>query len=221
MRYCIKCHTEISGDLKFCPLCQHELQIKDTTVEDLYPSEVIKRTNSHMLLKVFGFISLVVSILAIFFNMVLPSNTLWSLIVVVIMGFVWLSIAVAIKKHRNILKYLWYQIVIIGVLTIFIDAMTGHRGWAITFVIPIMLTAAMLVMYLLSKILHLQVGDYMIYLLLDALFGMIPLIFLFSNQLISDIPSLVCILTSIVSVVALVIFEGRNMMSELKRRLHV
>ena len=99
--------------------------------------------------------------------------------------------------------------------------MTGAHGWAITFVIPIILTLAMVVMYVVSKVLHLQVGDYMIYLLIDALFGLIPLVLLLTGQVFTDIPSLICILTSIISVVGLVIFEGNNMVSELKRRLHL
>ena len=221
MKHCSKCHIDVIGNVNFCPLCQHELQVKDRQIEDIYPTEIERRSNSHIIIKIFGFISIIVSILAVFFNIILPTTTLWSVTVVGVMGCVWLSLAVAIKKHRNILKYLWYQMMIITILAIFVDAMTGQRGWAITFVVPIMLTVAMLVMYLLSKILHLQVGDYMIYLLLDALFGIIPFIFLFTNHLTTDIPALVCILTSIISVVGLIIFEGRNMMSELKRRLHV
>lgn len=221
MKYCSKCHTDIMGNLVFCPLCQNELQIKDNHIEDLYPTKIEKRSNNHMLLKVFGFIAMITSILAIFFNKALGSKTFWALIVIVVMGFTWLSIATAIKKHGNILKYVWNQMLIITVLTVIVDGLTGQHGWAITFVVPTMLTVAMIVMYLLSKILHLQVGDYMIYLLLDALFGIIPLIFLRTRHLITDIPAWICILTSIISVVGLIIFEGKNMMSELKRRLHV
>ena len=222
MRYCDKCKVEVRGSQEFCPLCQHELQIKDASDnEDVYPNQVQKRFNNHMLLKVFGFIGLSASILAVFFNIILPSESLWSLIVVVVMACLWLSLAMAIKKHKNILKYLWQQMIIITLLTICIDALTGQHGWAISFVLPIILTVAMIVMYLLSKILHLQVGDYMIYLLLDALFGIIPLILVNTQKLISDIPSLICILTSIISVVALVIFEGKSIISELNRRLHI
>lgn len=222
MRYCDKCKVEVRGRQEFCPLCQHELQIKGASdSEDVYPNQVQKRFNNHMLLKVFGFIGLSASILAVFFNIILPSESLWSLIVVAVMACLWLSLAMAIKKHKNILKYLWQQMIIITLLTICIDALTGQHGWAISFVLPIILTVAMIVMYLLSKILHLQVGDYMIYLLLDALFGIIPLILVNTQKLISDIPSLICILTSIISVVALVIFEGKSIISELNRRLHI
>lgn len=220
MSYCSKCHIEVKGNLNFCPLCQNELQDKDKKREDIYP-RVESRSSSHMLLKIFGFIAMVSSILAVFFNLILPSKTAWSILVIGIMGFVWLSLAVAIKKHRHVVKYLWYQIMILGLLTIFIDCMTGNHGWAISIVIPFLLITAMIVMSILSKILHLQAGDYLIYLLLDALVGIIPYIFILSGDAISDIPSIICILASIISIVRIVIFEGRTMMSELKRRLHV
>lgn len=222
MKYCDKCLVQVRGSQEFCPLCQRELQIKEGKKdEDLYPSHVEKHFNNHMLLKVFGFIGLSVSILAVFFNIILPSKSMWSLIVVVVMACSWISLATAIRKHKNILKHLWQQMIIITVLTICIDALTGHHGWAVSFVLPILLTVAMFFMYILSKLLHMAVGDYMIYILLDALFGIIPLILINTMELISDIPSLICIITSIICVVALIIFEGKNILSELDRRLHI
>lgn len=220
MSYCSKCQIEIRGHLTFCPLCQNELQDKNEKVENLYP-KVEPRSKSHMLLKIFGFIALVISILAIFLNLILPSTTLWSILVVGILGFVWLSLAVAIKKHRHIMKYLWYQIMILSLLSIFVDYMTGKNGWSMSIVIPCLLITAMIVMSILPKILHMQVGDYLIYLLLDALIGIIPFIFIMTGDAISHIPSIICILVSLISVIGIVIFEGKTMMGELKRRLHV
>ena len=219
MKYCNKCKVKVMGDLTACPLCQNELQGEMT--EQIYPPKLEKRFNNHMVLKCFGFISIIASILAVFFNIIMKSESWWSLIVVLCFGFVWVSLATAIIKHRNIVKYLFYQALIISVFLSFLDHATGAHGWAITFVIPIILTLAMVVMYVVSKVLHLQVGDYMIYLLIDALFGLIPLVLLLTGQVFTDIPSLICILTSIISVVGLVIFEGNNMVSELKRRLHI
>ncbi|MBP3887422.1 MAG: hypothetical protein J6F30_07170 [Cellulosilyticum sp.] len=220
MSYCDKCQIEVKGNIRFCPLCQNELQIQNKKMENFYPV-VEPRSNSHMLLKVFGFIALVISILAVFFNIIFPTGRLWSVLVMGIMGFVWLSLSVAIKKHRHIMKYLWYQIMIFSLLTIFIDYMTGNYGWAMSIVIPCLLTTAMIVMSILPKVLHLQVGDYLIYLLLDALIGIVPFIFMVIGDAITDIPSMICILTSMISVAGMIIFEGKKMMSELKRRLHV
>lgn len=221
MKYCTKCKVDVTGDLTFCPLCQSELLLEGEIKESIFP--VIKEENAknYLVLKILGFISISASILSVFFNIILSSSSWWSLIVVVTVSAVWISLAIAIIKHRDLLKYLLYQSVIICLFAVFLDYITGQQGWAITFVVPIVFTLAMIVMYLLSKILHLQVGDYMIYLLLDALFGIIPILFLVTDKLQTDMPSIVCILGSIISVVGLVVFEGKNMLSELKRRLHV
>lgn len=221
MKYCSKCKVEVIGDMAFCPLCQSELLLQGEVRENIYPTIKEHYTANHMVLKILEFISIIIGILSIFFNIILPSSICWSLIVLVTLGGGWLSIRVAILKHRNLVKYFLNQSVIICIFAMVIDYITGHNGWAITFVVPTIFSLAMIVMYLLSKILHLQAGDYMIYLLLDGLFGIFPLLFLITDKVQTDIPSLVCILISIISVAGLIVFEGNAMLSELKRRLHV
>lgn len=221
MKYCSKCKTHITGSLTYCPLCQSELVVVNEKVEELYPTKYEIDMTNHMILKIFAFISVVVSILSIFINLMIPSRIWWSLIIVMTFVCLWVSLLSAISKRKNMLEYLLYQSIIISLFSLFLDHFTGHYGWAIDFVIPVIFTLAIIVMYMLSKLLHLQAGEYMIYLLLDALFGIVPVIFLATGSVRYTIPSLICIMVSIISVMALIIFEGRTMFSELKRRLHI
>lgn len=221
MKYCSKCKTHIAGALTYCPLCQNELITLDGQVEIFYPNSYENDRTSHMILKTFAFISVVVSILCVFINMIIPAKIWWSLIVIVTFGCLWLSLSIAISKHKNILKYLLHQSIVISLFSLFLDYFTGSYGWAINFVIPVVFTLAMILMYTLSKILHLQAGEYIIYVLLDALFGIIPIFFLMTEQIKYRMPSFICILVSLISVTALIVFEGRIMLSELKRRLHI
>lgn len=221
MKYCNKCKTHITGSLTYCPLCQSELVVIDEKVEELYPMAYESDAANYMILKIFAFISVVVSILSVFMNIIIPTKVWWSLIVVATFICLWISLSIAISKHKNILKYLLHQSIIISLFSIFLDYFTGRYGWSINFVIPVIFTLAMIVMYILSKILRLQAGEYMIYLLLDALFGIIPILFLVTDSVKYTVPSFICILVSLISVTALIIFEGRTMMSELKRRLHI
>ena len=221
MKYCNKCKTHITGSLTYCPLCQSELVVIDEKVEELYPMTYESDAANYMILKIFAFISVVVSILSVFMNIIIPTKVWWSLIVVATFICLWISLSIAISKHKNILKYLLHQSIIISLFSIFLDYFTGRYGWSINFVITVIFTLAMIVMYILSKILRLQAGEYMIYLLLDALFGIIPILFLVTDSVKYTVPSFICILVSLISVTALIIFEGRTMMSELKRRLHI
>lgn len=222
MKYCPKCKVNIQGPLSYCPLCQTELLRKEEQPEEeLFPNTYNLYASKHMVLRTLGFLSLTVAILSFAINFLFITSFCWSFIVITIIGGIWISIGVAISKHRNILKYLFYQSLIICLFALFIDYLTGSTGWSIDFVLPIIFTCAMTIMYLLTKILHLQAGDYIIYLLLDALFGIVPLLFITLNWVDYQLPSILCILVSIISLSALVIFEGKTIYEELHRRLHV
>lgn len=221
MKRCKKCKVDTIGPLIYCPLCQSELIVIDASEEEIFPAKQGAQYTNHMVLKVFAVISIIVAIVSVFVNIVIPTKIWWSLIVVATLVCAWISLSIAISKRKNILKYLLHQSIVINVFAIVLDCFTGFNGWSITFVIPIIFTLAMVVMYILSKILHLQAADYIIYLLLDALFGIIPIIFLVTNSVKTDIPSLICIMGSIISVTILIVFEGKAMRSELNRRLHI
>ena len=101
---------------------------------------------------------------------------------------------------------------IICIFTIFLDTYIGFTGWSLDIVMPIVFMAAMILMYFLSKILRLKASDYIIYLLIDALFGILPLILILcglANHIVLSI------------VLALLIFEGKAMLEELNKRFHV
>lgn len=221
MRYCEKCKIHIKGDHDQCPLCQCELSVREHEVEQVFPIVSARADRYQLVVKVVTFLVLVVSVISLVFDIILPVEGWWSLVIIATLGSIWLSVVTAIFKHKNILKYLLYQSVIISLFAVFIDYRIGWYGWSIAYVLPILLTVLMVVMYVLSKVLKLETGDYMIYLLLDGLFGIIPIIFIRLGTLQSEIPSYICIIASIVSIIALIVFEGRNMYGELKRRLHV
>ncbi|PHV72225.1 hypothetical protein CS063_01750 [Sporanaerobium hydrogeniformans] len=221
MKTCEKCGVQLKGKGNNCPLCQNELIGSNEGEEAVFPLNDQRQKETHMVIKVINFMMLCVGIMSVFFNVLYPVEIWWSLIVVLTLIGVRVSLFIAIAKHKNILKYLWNQSLVIIAFAIVIDYISGNHGWAITFVLPIIFTLAMIIMYLISKILHLQVGDYMIYLLLDAVFGIIPILFLLLQSVTTAIPSLICIMVSIISVIALISFEGPSMYSELKRRLHV
>lgn len=221
MKVCEKCKINVVGTRTYCPLCQSELAVHDNCQNEIFPVLPPSEDRYYLLFRVLTFISITGAAISVLFNMMFSRESWWSLIVVATLGCVWTSVIIAIFKHKNILKYVLYQSLVILIFMIFLDYRMAWRGWSITYVLPLIFTVTMIVMYILSKVLRLETGDYMIYLLLDALFGIIPIIFVGTDAVGTDIPSLICIVASIISVTALIVFEGRNMYGELKRRLHV
>ena len=72
-----------------------------------------------------------------------------------------------------------------------------------------------------ARVRHLQIEDYIAYMLIDILFGAVSLILLLTGVVGSVIPSVICIALSAVFLSALLIFHGNSLMSEISRRMHM
>ncbi len=87
--------------------------------------------------------------------------------------------------------------------------------------IPTICVGAMIVMAVAAKILKIGVSDLIIYLLVDGIFGFVPVIFLILGQVDVGYPSVICVACSAINLLALIVFEGDNMKNELKKRMHI
>lgn len=133
----------------------------------------------------------------------------------------WLSLFIIIRKKNNIPKTILWQVFLIGILSVLWDASMGWRGWSLDYVIPSICVGAMIVMAIAAKLLKTEVRDLIVYLMVDVIFGFIPIIFLLFGSLNVIFPSVICVATSAISLAALIIFEGDNMKSELNKRMHI
>lgn len=221
MKYCSKCKLSVVGQRKYCPLCQRELQSSGTNDRDVFPKIPTMFHQYNVFFRILILISVIVSIMSILINLMVPGKTWWSFFVVAGIGCFWLSMAIAISKRRNIPKNILYQVVDVSALAVLWDICTGWRAWSIDYVIPIACTLAMLSLAIIAKVTNLHVKDYIIYLIIDGLFGIVPIVFIITGLLYEQFPSLICIATSIISLTALLLFQGDDMRTELKRRLHI
>jgi hypothetical protein len=76
-------------------------------------------------------------------------------------------------------------------------------------------------MAIISKIRRFPIEDYILYIIIDGLFGVIPILFILFGLLDVLYPTVICIATSIISLSTIMIFEDKKLMAEIKRRLHV
>ena len=79
----------------------------------------------------------------------------------------------------------------------------------------------MIVMAVGAKILKIGVRDLIIYLLIDAIFGFVPALFIIFGWVNVLFPAVICVGASIISLSALILFEGDNMKTELRKRMHI
>ena len=221
MKFCSKCKLSVVGQRKYCPLCQGGLQDLDTNDNEIFPEIPTIFHKYNLFFRILILVSVIVTVISGMIEMMVSSEIWWSFFVAAGIGCFWLSMTIAISKRRNIPKNILYQVVDISALAVIWDWCTGWRSWSIDYVIPISCTLAMLSMAIIAKVTNLQVKDYIIYLIIDGLFCIVPIIFIFTGVLNERLPSLICAAASVISLAALIVFEGDNMRGELKRRLHL
>ena len=220
MKYCEKCKVSVEGERKRCPLCQRELRGLGGDEPETFPSVPTIYKSHHLFFRILIFASVVAGVVSTIVN-VMAGGVWWSLFVLLGIGCMWAILAVAVVKRRNIPKNVLWQVVLLSLLGVLWDLLTGWRGWSITYVIPILYTAAILAMAVSARVLGLRLEDYLIYVVMDAVLGILPLLFLIFGKLHTPLPSLICVGVSIIALAGLFLFEGERMRTELKRRLHL
>lgn len=220
MKYCNNCNVSVVGKRRICPLCQGRICGKEYK-EEVFPKIVFVYKEYSKFLKYMLLISIIIATLAVSANILLYKTGAWSLFILGILGSVWASLITLINQRKNIPKNIWYQVMTISVIALLWDFLTGWDGWSINYVIPLACVFAMISMVLISKIRKLRIEDYILYIIIDGLFGIVPVIFIITGILDVLYPSVICIATSVISLSTIVIFEDKSLVAEIKRRLHV
>lgn len=220
MKYCNNCKVDVVGNKKSCPLCQETLK-GDKQEEDVFPKISFVYKEHGLFFKIMLLVSIIIATVTVAINILLPQKGAWSLFVLGGLGSVWVSMISAINKRNNIPKNIVYQVMIISVIAVIWDFLTRWKGWSITYVIPLVCSFAMISMATISKVLRLHIEDYILYIIIDGLFGLVQIIFIFTGGLTAIYPSLICIVISIISLSTIIIFEWKKLEAEVKRRLHM
>ncbi|NLK65212.1 MAG: hypothetical protein GX289_08970 [Tissierellia bacterium] len=220
MKFCKSCNVSVVGRRKLCPLCQDRL-IGDKAQEEVFPKISFVYKEYSVFFKIMLLITVITATISVALNILLPGRGAWSLFILGGLSSVWASLINLINQRKNIPKNIVYQVMTISVIVIIWDFVTGWKGWSINYVIPLVCVFAMISMAIISKIRKLFIQDYILYIIIDGLFGIIPIIFILFGFLDVLLPSIICISTSIISLSTIIIFESKSLKAEIKRRLHV
>lgn len=220
MKYCNNCNVNVVGKRKICPLCQDRLT-GDKSSEEVFPKVSFVYREYSMFFKVILLITIITATVSVGINILLPDTGAWSVFILGGLGSVWASLITLLNQRKNIPKNIVYQVMTISVMALIWDFLIGWRGWSINYVIPLACVFAMISMAIISKIRRFPIEDYILYIIIDGLFGVIPILFILFGFLDVLYPTVICIATSIISLSTIMIFEDKKLMAEIKRRLHV
>lgn len=221
MQSCIHCHIEIKGEHTVCPLCASILEDKGDSREDVFPHIPTIYQEFNIFIRILILVSIVGVVASFAINMIFTEESRWSVLVAAGVLCMWISLFFIIRNKNNIAKTIILQVGIIGILSVIWDGSMGWIGWSIDYVIPTVCVLAMIVMAVGAKILKIGVRDLIIYLLIDVFFGFVPAVFILFGWVNVLFPSVICVAVSVISLSAMILFEGDNMKTELNKRMHI
>ena len=221
MQNCVNCKVNIRGNHNICPLCGGLLQDNMEQTKDVYPQIPTIYQEFNLFIRIMLLVSISTIIISVAVNEIFTRTSNWSILVVAGILCMWISMFVILRKKSNIPKTILWLIVIISVLSVLWDWKMGWIGWSIDYVIPVVCVGAMIVMAISAKMLKISVRDLTIYLLVDGIFGFVPVLFIVFGWVQVKYPSILCVAASAISLTALILFEGDNMKAELDKRMHI
>ncbi|MDR1117104.1 MAG: DUF6320 domain-containing protein [Oscillospiraceae bacterium] len=219
MRYCDKCKVEVRGAARRCPLCQHTLSGK--TGSPVYPVIVSIYKAHELMFKVMIFASAFIAVISLAINLMVRDAGFWSLFVLLGLSCFWLIFGLGMRKRRNLPKNIVYQVFVVSIISIVWDFITGWRGWSVDFIIPITCVLAMLAMLLVAWIQKIAASEYITCLVADAIFGLLPLVLYLLDLTNVVIPSILCCAISLISLIAIILFQWKTIKLELMKRFHL
>lgn len=219
MKYCEVCQMHIAGRRERCPLC-HSIVTGEASPETFPHIPARRHLYRKFFLALLG-LSLLTLLVCGLINYLVSPGHWWVLIVAAGLGCMWVGLFIIYKKRKNVPKTVLYQVVVAMAIVILWDYLTGWHHWSIDYVLPIVCAAAMLVMVIVPWFMPRYMGDRVVYVLLDGLLCAIPTILWLTGNVHVFVPSLVCMIVGIVSIILILILERRRAFVELKRRLHI
>ena len=223
MDYCENCKASIKGDWEICPLCQTSMkqensEDKKTGTSFLNDPLLFNRDQAK---QTFFRVSLLLILLYFIAQLFYPFKFFGLEYILFGLFITWTLGIIFVRKRRNLAKVITYYLLLISLATIYFDYLFGWRGWSITFVVPIISMSALLAIFIAMQVINLKVQDYVLYLQLAALFGLIPLLFLIMNWVGHPLPSLLSVILSIIMFIGVLIRYRKLLIRELQKRMHI
>lgn len=221
MRRCPECDIDVEGTWARCPLCAAPLD--GSATPSPFPSVplVFSRRRLQRILFLAS-LAVIVGSLAIqlLFRRDDPDigvlRSIWLGIAAM-----WLVVLAAVRTRRNIAKSAVYVVLILGLVCVYWDYLTGWPGWSLTFAVPIICAGSIIALLITVRATRMNVGDHILYSGLTVILGLAPLVFLALGLVSDPWPSLASGLLSAVLLVVLVRTRGDAARHELAKRLHL
>jgi hypothetical protein len=222
MLRCEHCKVSLPGTQSCCPLCQSKPVGNPDGSRDRFPLlPESRRTVSRALVTWLAFVSVCAAAICITINITVPAGGWWSMFVLAGVASLWIDFAVVLKKQKNLPKSIIWQVIVVSLMAFVWDIFTAYKGWSLEYVLPILSASAMLALTVVAKARSLDIQDYILYLVIACVFGIVSFVLILTGAVRVVIPSAVNFCAAVVFLAFLLFFEGKALWAEIQRRLHL
>lgn len=220
MSKCKNCNIEVLDETERCPLCGSVLE-KTIEVENMYPDVRIKARKMVLISKIYLFCAILVEALLLFLNARQDSQIWWSVIVGLILFYVYMLIRFAILGKSGYKGKIVILTVIAILVVVGIDFVVGYQGWSVNYALPsgIMLIDVGIIVCMIINRRNWQ--SYLMWQIFMILCSIIPLFLRLAGIITVPFLSFLAFACSVFLFLGTVIIGDRRARVELKRRFHI
>lgn len=222
MKTCPYCKIKVGGRTDTCPLCQSPLHEEAEEEEPYWPSFAKLRQMS-LVAKIFLFLILSGCVLcvAIDFLFTEVSHRHWS-VPVLIWVFVWMFMIVHfVKAYKSAPKILLQSMLVLSILTVYTGQFAGFRELAVDLLVPVYCCITLVTNFVFSFIRAQFTENAMICMLCNVVIGVVPYVALMLYRGNAPVAWTISLILSMITFIGLVVFQGKKVLLEIQKRLHM
>jgi hypothetical protein len=222
MKACRNCDIMVDSPIGNCPLCNTALHIVNDSPEiAAFPDLRQKAQKNYLIFRILLVLSLSICIISLTVDLLTPPNLSWSLLVVVNMLYMWIALGSAFLSQRRLGFNVFVQVLSLAALLFVISRLViPIAHWALEYIIPFCFISGTFCITIITVVKRMQVREFVLYFILTALLGFIPLLFVLFDLVSVTWPAIGSAVYSGLSLIGIFIFADHATKMELRKRFH-
>jgi hypothetical protein len=218
---CENCKVQVNSLSDNCPLCGKYISPNSEREQNAYPhlnrsAEEVKHSEK---VKIILFLTIVFTIFMFTINLLTPHRFIWSMIPISAVWLIWLVFGIPIIKKKITPLMIFQDNIIISIFLIIIDVTLKQNGWAMSYVVPFILSGSAFVITLMVMYIKMTWKEFYLFQMTIVAICFIPIVTrLFFRYEFG--PSIVSAIYGLVTILAMAMFGDKKFKYETKKRLH-
>lgn len=220
--YCKNCNVNVDGVYDVCPLCKSPLE-GEPAARPPYPEKHLRKLGRPVTFSgVYSGVAAILLIVCFAVNFALPHKYIWSVfaLILTLYGYFTLKTTVFYKGPDG--AKLFSQTLMLSVIYVTVQYVFKTKEWCFAYAMPITIILSLIMHIVLVGVFHKRKGNsFFRYMWMTCLLGIVPAALVAAGICTEIILPMVAFGISMITLMFLVIFTGRTIFNEIKKKTHI